>query len=188
LRGVAGGSVFRLVDSVTVDGGESANDEARGIAVAADGTVYVTGYLTATGQGRDIWLAKYDTDLTLLDSVTINGPVNGEDVAYTMIGDPSGRLFQTGVFSEVDGGSNIWLAEVGDDIAVRDWTTVDGPAGGNDTGLGVAIGAEGDLYVSAVVTDPDNGIDIWIGRYDVTTVFADGFESGSTSEWSVTVP
>jgi hypothetical protein len=177
-----------LLDDRIVAGPTTDEDKGYGIVFSPPDVVFVTGTMIEPGESYNIWLAKYDTDLTLLDSVTINGPVDGEDVAYTMIGDPAGRIFQTGVYTEVDGGSNIWLAEIDGELDLRDWTTIDGPAGGYDTGLGVALGPQGDLYVSAVVTDPDNGLDIWIGRYDVTTVFADGFESGSTSEWSVVVP
>jgi hypothetical protein len=46
------GGVFQLLESVTVDGGENGNDEARGISVAPDGTVYATGYISVAGQGQ----------------------------------------------------------------------------------------------------------------------------------------
>ena len=36
------GDGFHLQNSVMVDGGENGNDEARGISVAADGTVFAT--------------------------------------------------------------------------------------------------------------------------------------------------
>ena len=62
--------VFHLLDSETVDGGENADDEARGISVAPDGEVFAAGYITVTGQGRNIWLGKYSEDLVYQDSVT----------------------------------------------------------------------------------------------------------------------
>jgi hypothetical protein len=42
--------------------------------------------------------------------------------------------------------------------------------------------------VSAVVSDPLEGFNIWIGHYDVSMFFADDFESGDTSGWSSMVP
>ena len=133
-------------------------------------------------------MAAYDTDLNLLDSLTINGPVDGEDVAYLMTMYDRGRLFHTGVYSEVDGGSNVWVARFNTELDLEAWTTLDGPAGGYDTGVGLVNGPDNDLYVSAVVSDPLEGFNIWIGHYDVSMFFADGFESGDTSGWSSMVP
>ncbi len=62
---------FNLLKAVTVDGGDGLNDEARGSdRRLTAGNVFVTGYVTIAGHGRDIWLARYDSDLVLQDSVT----------------------------------------------------------------------------------------------------------------------
>lgn len=61
------GDVFHLLHSVTVDGGEGSNDEARGISVAPDGMVYAAGYVTVAGQGRDIWLGHFDVSTVFAD-------------------------------------------------------------------------------------------------------------------------
>jgi hypothetical protein len=51
----------------------------------------------------------------------------------------------------------------------------------------VAIGPSGDLFVSAAVSDPVEGLNIWIGRFDVSGIFGDDLESGDLSAWSGTV-
>ncbi len=102
--------------------------------------------------------------------------------------DRFGRLYHTGTYTEAAGGSNIWIARFDQALNLDAWTTVDGPAGGWDSGIGLALGQDHDLYVSAVVTDSSRGFDIWIGRYDVSLVFADGFESGGPSLWTATTP
>ncbi|HSO22852.1 MAG TPA: hypothetical protein VLT81_08085, partial [Chondromyces sp.] len=86
--------------------------------------------------------------------------------------------------TEPDGGSNIWLARFDTGLELEAWTTEDGPAGGYDTGIGIAAGPDHDLFVSAVVTSSAGDFDIWIGRFAIGMVFADGFESGGSLQWS----
>ncbi len=173
-----------FIDDVTVDGPTTEEDKGYGIVFDGADTIFVTGTMIETDESYNIWLAKLDIDLTILDQLTINGPVNGEDVAYLMQLGPSGRLYQTGTFSESTGGTNIWLARFGPSMELEAWVTLDGPAGGYDTGIGVAVGNNNDLYASAIVTDPVEGLNIWLGRFDVSAIFVGGFESGSTSAWS----
>jgi len=177
-----------LIDEVIVAGPTTDEDKGYGIVFDGTDTVFVTGTMIEPGESYNIWLAAYDTDLNLLDSLTINGPVDGEDVAYLMTMDDRGRLFHTGVYSEVDGGSNVWVAQFNTELDLEAWITLDGPAGGYDTGVGLVNGPDDDLYVSAVVSDPLEGFNIWIGHFDVSMLFADGFESGDTSGWSSMVP
>jgi len=175
-----------FVDEVIVPGPTTDEDKGYGLVFGGADTLFVTGTMIETDQSYNIWMAKYDNDLNPIDSYTIDGPESGEDVAYSMTMDEVGRLYHTGVFTEADGGSNIWLARFDADLELQAWTTVNGPADGYDTGLGVVNGGNNDLYVSAVVSDPLRGLDIWIGHFAVPTLFADGFESGGTGEWPVT--
>jgi hypothetical protein len=177
-----------FVDQVVVAGPTTEEDKGYGIVFDGDDTIFVTGTMIETDESYNIWMAKYDTDLNLIDDVTINGPEDGEDVAYLMTMDSLGRLYHTGTYTESAGGSNIWVARFDQDLNLDAWTTEDGPAGGWDTGICLALGSNHDLYVTADVTDPVNGLDIWIGRYDVSLVFGDDFESGGTTHWSQDVP
>jgi hypothetical protein len=177
-----------FVDEVIVAGPTTDEDKGYGIVFDGSDTIFVTGTMIVTDESYNIWMAKYDTDLNLIDDITINGPEDGEDVAYLMTMDRFGRLYHTGTYTEAAGGSNIWIARFDQVLNLDAWTTVDGPAGGWDTGVGLALGHNDDLYVSAVVTDPVHGLDIWIGRFDVSLIFGDGFESGGLSIWSTSVP
>lgn len=173
-----------FVDDVTIDGPTTEEDKGYGIAFDGADTIFVTGTMIETDESYNIWMAKLDTDLTILDQFTINGPVDGEDVAYLMQLGPSGRLYHTGTYTENVGGTNIWLARFGPSIDLEAWVTLDGPAGGYDTGIGVAVGNKNDLYVSAIVSDPVEGFNMWFGRFDLSAIFVDGFESGNPSAWS----
>jgi hypothetical protein len=174
-----------FVDEVVVPGPTTDEDKGYGIVFGGSNTLFVTGTMIEPGESYNIWMAKYDTDLNPIDDLTIDGPVSGEDVAYVMTMDEVGRLHHAGVYTEAEGGSNVWLARFDADLALQAWTTEDGPAGGYDTGLAVVNGRSNDVYVSAVVRDSVSGFDIWIGHYEVPTLFADGFESGDTGEWPV---
>ncbi len=173
-----------FVDDVVVAGPTTEEDKGYGIVFDRSGTLFVTGTMIEPGESYNIWMAAYDTDLNPLNSYTINGPVDGEDVAYLMTSDDGGRLFHAGVYSEVDGGANVWVARYSTELELEAWTTVDGPSGGYDTGVGVVAGPDNDLYVSAVVSDPVEGFNIWIGHYDVSELFTDEFESGDAAAWS----
>jgi len=143
-------------------------EEDKGYGMIVDGTdIYITGTITESGQGFNIWLAKYDTDLNQLDSMTINGPLNGEDVAYTMIMDDSGRLYHTGVYSEVNGGANIWIAQFNKNLDLLASTTINGSADGYDTGLGIVRGLGQDFYVTGAIDETVGGFNIWIGHYQI---------------------
>ena len=177
-----------FVDEVTVDGPTTDEDKGYGLVFDGTDTIFLTGTMIETDESYNIWMAKLDTDLTILDQLTINGPADGEDVAYVMELGPSGRLYQTGTYTETTGGTNIWLARFGPSINLEAWVTLDGPAGGYDTGIGVAVGNNNDLYVSAIISDPVEDFNMWFGRFDISTIFVDDFESGSTGDWSSTNP
>jgi len=177
-----------FIDDIVIAGPTTEEDKGYGLVFGPPDTIFVTGTMIEPGESYNIWMAAFDTELNPLDSLTIDGPVNGEDVAYMMVKGADGGLLQTGTYTEVAGGSNIWVAEFDTDLELRGWATVNGPASGFDTGAGVAVGHRGDFYVSAIVSDPVNDFDIWIGHFDATVLFADGFESGGTDRWSVALP
>jgi hypothetical protein len=174
-----------FIDQVLVAGPTTDEDKGYGIVYGGYDTLFVTGTIIGTSTGYDIWMAAYDTQLAPLDGVTFDGPVHGEDVAYMMTMDGVGRLYHTGVYTEAEGGSNLWVARYDAQLALQDWTTVDGPAGDYDTGMGVANGPDNEVYVSGVINDPIQGFDIWVGHFSVPTLFADGLESGDTGRWTV---
>ena len=102
--------------------------------------------------------------------------------------DEDDHLYHAGTYTETLGGTNIWLARFDSTLTLESWTTVDGPASGWDTGIGIALGDDDELFVSAIVTDSTTGLDLWLGRFDDPLLFTAGFEIGNTSRWSNTTP
>ncbi len=114
---------FVILQSVTIDSGESGLDEGRGVSIGPDDNLYITGYVTRAGNGRDIWLAKYDLDLGYIDSIVINGPANGDDEGYTMAFDDDGFLYVVGYMTEVGEYHDIWLGKFNLDLVFQNqWT------------------------------------------------------------------
>ncbi len=141
-----------------------------------------------TDESYNIWMAKYDTDLNPLDSVTINGPVDGEDVAYLMTIDDDGHLYHSGTYTETSGGTNIWLARFDSTLTLdrgRRWTVR--PAAGTPASESRSARMTSSI-VSGIVTDTTSGLDLWLGHFDDPLLFTGGFEIGDTSRWSNATP
>ena len=72
---------------------------------------------------------------------------------------------------------------------VRLGEDIDGEAEGDNSGVSVAMSSDGTrLAVGAFYNDNINGEDAGHVRVFSGPIFSDGFESGSTSAWSSTVP
>ena len=97
---------FDFLKAITIDGGYNLGDEARGVSVDSSGNIFLAGYITVPGQGRDIFLARYNEDLVEQDSVTVNGPAFGDDEGYVMAFDGAGYLYLVGYMTEADEGHN----------------------------------------------------------------------------------
>jgi len=168
--GAEGREDFVLLSSVTVDGGSNGDDQPRGLALDEDGNVYVTGYVSVPGQGKNIWLAKYDSDLVLLDSITIDGLANGDDEGYTIALDGNGYLYVIGYMTEEDEDHNVWLAKFDTDLVPQGQITENGSNDSTDDGYGILYDGAGYLYVAGTLTQTDEGNNIWIAKYNTNLV------------------
>jgi hypothetical protein len=154
-----------LINEIILAGPTSGEDKGYGIVIDSDNIVYLTGTLNHSSQGYNIFLAKFDTNLNQLKNMTLNGPLNGEDVAYSLVLDRSGNLILTGVYSESPGDSNIWVAIYNKQLKLLTYDTIDGGSHGYDTGYGVILGIDNDFYVSGFINEPLENTNLWIARY-----------------------
>ena len=78
------------------NGASNLNDISKRIQVDVSGNVFVTGYSTITGQGRNMVTIKYNSAGTQQWAQTYNSPLNTDDEAYGIALDNTGNAYVTG--------------------------------------------------------------------------------------------
>ena len=166
-NGVKLGSDYIRTDLFGVD------DAALALAADSSGGILVAGYITTPGQGKDIWVAKFTSELqdpTLglpgTWTVTISGTLSSTDYATGISVDASGDIFVVG--SQASPGTNldIWMGKISSSGMVR-WTrTVDGGEGDHDEAAASAVDSTGNLYVTGYIDRllSDTFTDVWLGK------------------------
>jgi hypothetical protein len=152
-----------LQNEIIIAGPTAGEDKGYGICYSK-GIIYITGVLTGIGTGYDIFLAKYDTDLNQIKNITLNGPVDGEDVAYSFFLYKN-KIYQTGGYSEALGGSNALIACYNTNLELQFLTTFDGSAHSYDMGGGIIKGLEDNFYVSGFLNESSEDCNIWIAQF-----------------------
>ena len=154
-----------LIDEVILASPTSGEDKGYGILIDENDIIYLTGTLNHSTQGFNMFLAKFDTDLNQLKNITLNGPLNGDDVAYSLVLDAQNYLIQAGMYSEMVGGINIWVAVYDTQLNLLASHTVKGESNGYDSGYGVILGQNDDFYVSGFINSSLENTNLWIARY-----------------------
>ena len=155
----------------------------RGQAVSVDGSdIYVTGYVEEIVGDRNIWVAKYDTSLTLQSSTTFTGPAatDGYDEGHAIVTDGAGNIYVAGFIGKTlgfgFGDNDIWLGHYDSSLVLLASATFDGGATtADDRGFGIALGSGGEIYVTGQVEDSVIDKNIWVGHYDSSLVLQSSF-------------
>ncbi|MBA7519177.1 hypothetical protein ES705_11252 [subsurface metagenome] len=149
----------------THNGTANSHDRGRGIAVDVSGNIFVIGSEWVTGEKRNIWLRKYDSDGNVVWTRTYNGTDNDDDLGYGIAVDGSGNVYVTGCEIITGEGTNIWVRKYDTDGNIV-WTrTYNGPANDDDEGYGIAVDGSGNVYVAGyeyVIGEEDN---LWVRKY-----------------------
>jgi len=153
-----------FINEIIISSPTEGEDKGYGIVYDGFDNIYLTGTLNHSTQGFNIFLGKFDLNLNHIKNITINGPLNGEDVAYTIVLQ-NNMIFQTGVYSESVGGSNIWIAAYNTNLELRKFKTIDGSAHNYDTGYGIISEFQSRVFISGSITESLGGSNIWIGEY-----------------------
>ncbi len=144
-------------------------EEALAIAVDAASEVYVAGYVTVPGSGRNAWVSRYAADLATTPwSRSVNGAISSTDYYAGIAVDPAtGAVYVAGVtanpFTYTDILVKRYDATTGDDLWTR---TIDGGEGDHDLAAACALAPGGDLVVAGAVDRPTFSFtDGWLARF-----------------------
>jgi uncharacterized delta-60 repeat protein len=145
----------RTYEGPTQFGSDTANE----LAVAPDGSVYVTG--TTTGVGGDLLLLRFSPDGTLIWQLAWSGSgfEGGQDVAVGA----DGSVYVVGSTTTFGTGNDLVVVKFAPDGGLV-WQQTWGPARGD----GIAVGPDGNLYIVGTVPRPGG-----IGEADVVLLSAD---------------
>jgi hypothetical protein len=155
-------------------------DIATALAVDGSGNVYVTGYVTPSGQLPDYATIKYYANGTIAWVKTYNGTANNEDKAQAIATQTSGRVYVTGW--GVNAGTSYDYVTIkygtatGDTAWVRKYNNP--TVNLNDEATAMAVDGSGNVYVTgssngdstnrdyATVKYDALGNEIWVRRYN----------------------
>ena len=124
-----------------------------GVALGADGSVYVTG--VSTNNGNDAVLLKFDANGTLLWERTWGGP--DSDTSLAVAAAPDGSAYIAGTATSFPPSSNSLFVVKFDSLGNLVWQRISDGAQGN----AVAVGPDGSVYAAG--TTPRNEI----GNFDI---------------------
>lgn len=127
--------------------GHGVEDKGKGIKVDSEGNVYVTGYVTHPGQGKNFVLVKYDSTGIEQWSREYNGMANTDDEAVQLVIDEDDRVFIVGEAKNTSF-SDIQLAGYLPDGNLFCQISYKGPAGLQDKPVTMAIDSSGSILVA----------------------------------------
>ncbi len=156
---------LNLIKNISINGPIDDTDEGYGLILDQDGNVYIAGTVTNTATGYDIYIAKYDNDLVLLESIMLDGPSSSTDKGRFLAFDNSGYLYVSGSMSQPGTNYDIWLGKFDSDLNFVNQTIIAGPTTGEDKGYGLYIDGTDTIYFTGTMTEPAQGYNIWLAKY-----------------------
>ncbi len=144
------------------------NDEMLAVALADDGSAYVAGYQSGGDMSNDGVLRKIDTFGADLWTSAFDAPTAAaHTVVQGVAVDGAGAVIVVGYHDSASASNEIMLRKYAPD-GTPSWTrSYGGVALGDDRGYGVATTAGGDLYVVGTESVVAEGVNMWLGKYDV---------------------
>lgn len=144
-------------------------DQAYDVAPEVDGSVVVTGYLSANEEGaRDGWMARYNSAGSLTWEVVLAGPGEANDELRAVSSDNAGSVFAAGYTSGPEGeGLNAWVARY-DLMGLPMWVeSFNGVDSMNDVFNTIALDPDGNVILGGYSQSPSSSNDVLLRKLAV---------------------
>lgn len=161
-------STGSVVDSAISSGGSAvAFTEIKDIALDDSESIYVCGTRTVTGQGKNIYVVKYNASLTQAWSYTKNGSANGDDEGIGLELNGS-SVFISGYTTATVEGRNLYAAKLAQSNGAVTWEVSHHLADGDEEATGLQIDSGVNLIIPCNV-DRNSTKDIAIVKLSSNT-------------------
>ena len=157
---------LNYLDHTIIAGPTTDEDKGYGLVLDETNRLYIVGTMTESGQGYNLWLGEFDNELNLLNNITIDDAINGEDVGYSIILEKD-YFYLMGAFSEDVGNQNILMAKYSKNLELVSQITITSAGSNYDSGYGIIKGKENSIFVSGFITEVLTGSDIWLGYFEI---------------------
>jgi hypothetical protein len=178
-----------LLWSATYNGSANADDKALGVVTDNSGDVYLCGYTSNTGTGKDFSVIRYNSTGVQQYVYTKNGTANGDDIANA-IAFFGNRLYLVGNVTNTSSGADIYITRLNANNANVNWSkTENGTASTNDQGLDVKVMGN-DVLICGGVNNTGTGQDYFFGKYNATngnTVFTSTYDAFGTNDFATSL-
>ena len=147
--------------------GPGTTDVPSAIVVDADGNAVVTGQSSDAGNVADYYTAKYAAgNGAILWEKRYNGAANGADRAYDVALDAAGNVYVTGSSPNAVPNADCYTAKYAAATGNLIWEKrYDGPGGGDDMGLALAVDGSGNVVVTALSLGNGSNVDYYTVKY-----------------------
>lgn len=145
---------------------QSGYSEPFAVAVDRDENVYVTGYTTNRGSGRDMLTVKYDSTGNTVWARTFQGTTDSDDVAVAVGVDTSGNCYVLGSCHNAGTDDDIVLISYSSGGTERWERVFDGSAHGADRPTALYVTPGGSACYTGITSGIATGLDIITFRYD----------------------
>lgn len=157
------------------------SDKAYAIVLDNFGNVYVGGYMTVTGEGRDFALIKYTSAGDFQWAKTFSGPNNGDDEAFALATLGNDAVVLTG-YSSGPLAANENIATVKYDANGNlEWDRyINGSGNESDRAYAIVTDGYNSIYITGYASRTGTGKDIVTAKYDnlgeqIWAVYYDGY-------------
>ncbi len=152
--------------TTTWDSPNGLDDAGFGLAVAADGSLAVTGMTPVVADNQDVWLGRFDPDGELTWLSQFGGQSFINDQGLAVAADSVGSLIVAGFRGVSATDSDIWMRKYDMDGNVLWSQFVAGDGADRDQARAVATDANDDIVVTGEIRNVmSNDGDVWIAKF-----------------------